>query len=269
MEDSLIKDSMWIGFDFKQAEIYMLCLFSQDTILKEALSYQDFHKYVASILESIPIDFVTEEQRNLAKTISFGLIYSGFNIEVAKAIILKKRRDLSEDRIIEALEKYQETFFSLFNWVKKAVLDWREAEGYITYFRGAKKFISVPSYLPLDSSPDKLLNTKQGRLCINTYGQNSIGLLLKHIYSNMFRDDIIRENTWEHIPIFDSMNMLCKVKYLDYIIRTINIYATPIIEHNGFQIQMAIDWKVSDKSWGDMKKIKYENQNKDTLLYIW
>jgi hypothetical protein len=269
MEDLPICDSIWISFDFKQAELYMLCLFSQDIILKEALYSQDFHKYVASILEDIPIDTITEDQRNLAKTISFGLIYSGFNIEIAKSIILKKRRDLSEDKILEALEKYQETFFSLFNWVKKAVLDWREAGGYVTYFMGAKKFILVPNYLPPDCSPDKLLNTKQGRLCINTYGQNSIGLLLKYIYSNMFQNCIIRENTWEHIPIFDSMNMLCKVQYLDYIIRTIDMYATPILQHSGFEIQMAIDWKMSDKSWRNMKKIKYNPLNKNTLSYNW
>lgn len=258
---------VWAGFDWKQAEMYFLCLFSKDNALKQALLSSDFHRFVASLLEDIPMEEVSETKREAAKTLSFNLIYSGFNIGITKGNVLKKRRDLSEEQVTDALEKYQEVFFCLFNWVKQAVVDWYLNQGYMTYFMGAKKFISIPSYLPCE--PDKLLNSKQGRLCINTYGQGSVGLLLKYVYSNMFRDKVVRFNTSEHIPIFDSMNFLVDTKQLDSVMEKVDNYATPVLCHNNFSIQMAIDWKLSTKSWGDMKKIKYCNEDKKQILYSW
>ena len=258
---------VWAGFDWAQAEMYYLCLFSKDNALKQALYSKDFHKYVASILDDIPIDEINYDQREMAKTLSYNLVYSGFNIGITRANILKKRPDLTEDKITEALEKYQEIFFCLFGWVKKAVVDWFENEGYFSYFMGAKKFIPVPAYFKCD--PDKMLNSKQGRLCINTYGQNSVGLLLKYVYSDMFKNSIIRECTSQHIPIFDAMSFLVEIKKLDYVMKTIHEYATPVIEHDGFDIQMKVDWKLSIKSWGDMKKIDFNPKYLNTKHYRW
>lgn len=270
MEDELIMTyphKVWLGLDLKQAEMYFLCLFSKDSVLKEALYSLDFHKYVAALIEGISIEEVSSDKRELAKTISYNLIYSGFNVEITKGMILKKRRDLNPDLVAEALEKYRETFFCLFNWVKQAVVDWYNNQGYMTYFMRAKKFIGVPAYLPCE--PDKLLNSHPGRLCINTYGQNSVGLLLKYTYSKMFNNSIIREHTSQHLQVFDSMNMLVDTEYLGYVIRAIDEYITPVIQYDGFEVQMAVDWKVSVKSWGEMQKIDYSNSNKNRFYYSW
>lgn len=260
-------NKVWAGFDWKQAEMYFLCLFSKDYNLKQALLSKDFHTYVASLLEDRSMGEISEKNREDAKTLSYNLIYSGFNIGITKANILKKRKDLSEEQVSDALERYQEVFFCLFNWVKQAVVDWYINQGYMTYFMGAKKFIPVPSYLPCE--PDKLLNSKQGRLCINTYGQGSVGLLLKFTYSQMFRDDDVRFNTCEHIPIFDSMNFLVNTNKLDLVMERVDNYATPVLCHKDFNIQMGVDWKLSTKSWGEMTKIKYVNENKKQMLFSW
>ena len=110
MEESIKEypNRIWVGFDFDQAEMYFLCLFSKDLALKQALQSQDFHKYVAALLDEIQLNEVNDGQREMAKTLSYNLIYSGFNIGITRANILKKRPDLSEDQISEALEKYQE-----------------------------------------------------------------------------------------------------------------------------------------------------------------
>lgn len=259
---------VWVGFDWKQAEMYYLCLYSKDNVLKQALMSQDFHKFVASSVEQIPMEDITPDKREIAKTLSFQLIYSGFNVGMTKANILKKRPELGEDRVQEALDIYQETFFCLFNWVNQVVLDWFEAEGYLSYFMGAKKFIPVPAYFKADSK--KILNSKEGRLCVNTYGQNSVGLLLKYVYSNMFRDEEIRNHTSQHIPIFDAMYMLVDTDHLSSIMNKINGYATPKLIHNDFEVRMIADWKLSVKSWGEMKDIEFNPNLKDgALTYTW
>jgi DNA polymerase I-like protein with 3'-5' exonuclease and polymerase domains len=261
-------EKIWIGWDWAQAEMYFLALFSKDSALKEALYSQDFHKYVASLVDDVSIDEVGAEQREMAKTLSYNLIYSGFNIGITRANILKKRLDLTEDKISEALEKYQEVFFCLFGFVKKAVVDWFQNLGYMSYFLGAKKFIPVPAYFKCE--PNKMLNSKEGRLCINTYGQNSVGLLLKCVYSNMFRNTVVREHTFQHIPIFDSMNFLVDTKYLDSVMRIVNEYATPVIEHDNFEIRMKVSWKLSTKSWGELKRIEIpEIPDNEAIIYEW
>lgn len=259
---------VWLGFDFDQAEMYFLCLFSKDIELKRALYSKDFHKYVASMLDDIPMEDISPEQREMAKTLSYQLIYSGFNTGIAKGNILKKRRDLNEEKVSEALEKYQEVFFCLFNWVKQAAVDWFQDQGYMTYFMNAKKFINVPAYLPCE--PDKLLNSHQGRLCINVYGQNSVGLLLKYVMSNMFRDDMVRNNISQIIPVFDAIYMLVNTKVLSQVINKINRFTTPIIKHNDFEIRMRVSWKLSVKSWGEMIKIEAPNSNDNgAIIYEW
>jgi len=260
---------IWLSFDWKQAEMYFLCLFSKDSVLKQALYSQDFHSYVASLLDNISIEDVNPTNREIAKAISFNLIYSGFNAKITMANILKKRPDLDEDQVSDMLDKYQSTFFCLFNWVKKSVLDWRDNAGYMTYFMGAKKFIPVPKYVTADCDPDKLLYTKQGRLCINTFGQNSVGLLLKSVCSKIFSNALLREKTTQYIPLFDSLSFLADTENLDYILRAVDEYATPIITHDGFEISMKVDWSISDKSWGDLKKFEYVNECKNKLYYQW
>jgi len=161
---------------------------------------------------------------------------------------------LDADYLEEMLNKYAETFFMLFEWVNKTVLDWYDDAGYVTYFMGAKKHIPVPEYLKRDI--EKLAGNKSGRTAINTYGQNSTGLLLKFVYSEMWEDEIIREHTCQHIPIFDAMYMLVDLEHVHEVVQRIDYYATPVLEHDGFQMRMGTDWKASMISWGDMKDIE-------------
>jgi DNA polymerase-1 len=269
--EAIIKDypeKVWVGFDWKQAEMYFLCLFSKDLVLKQALTSQDFHKFVASSFMQVPMEDITPDQRELAKTVSFQLIYSGFNLGMTRSNILRKRPDLDEDQVSDALDKYQETFFCLFNWVNKTVIDWFNNEGYLTYFMGAKKFIPVPIYFKEDSK--KILNSKEGRLCVNTKPQNSVGLLLKYVISNMFRDEEVRNYISQIIPIFDAIYILVDTDHLYSVMGKINRFATPVLRHDNFEMKMAVDWKLSLESWGDMHKIDFNpSSNGDSLIYEW
>jgi len=264
-----IPSKIYCGFDWKQAELHYLGLYSKDSNLKEALESSDVHRYVASMVFSKQPEGVTKDERELAKTLSYALIYSSFNLDVTAISLLKKDNTLNEDDLWEVLQKYSETFFGLFSWVKESIINWYENDGMVNYFYGAKKQIRYPDYYEPDL--EKLSNSKEGRVAINTYGQNSVGLLLKFVYSNMYQDSIIREHTSQHIPIFDSMNFLVDVNYLDEVVKRIDYFATPVLEHDGFQIRMQTDWKFSTESWGEMKEIdiKLLNEDRDPLVYSW
>lgn len=262
-----VPSKVWIGFDWKQAELVFLALFSKDSRLKEALESGDVHRYVASQVFEVDQDKVTAEQRNLAKTVSFGLIYSGFNIHTTVVNIRRDHQELDEDYIEEVLNSYSGTFISLFEWANKAVLDWYDNDGVVSYFMGAQKHIPVPEYLKRDL--EKLANHKTGRVSINTYGQNSVGLLLKFVYSLMYRDEIVRACTSQQVPIFDSMNMLCDISHLYEVVQRVERYATPILRHNEFEMRMRTDWKSSLYSWGEMKSIELPEFIIEPIIYEW
>ena len=218
---------------------------------------------------SVSVADVTSEQREHAKTLQYTLIYSGFDFGTTVFLMLKKLKGaLTEDEIKEALRRYNEEFFLLNEWISIALKDWYDNEGLVRYFLGATKRIEVPYYLKWDDEePEKSINkmrkNQSGRVAINTYGQNSVGLLLKCIYSAMLQDDLIRENTKQHIPIFDAIYMLVRKEHESEISQRIVWMASPIIRHDDFEMQMKLEWKRSEESWGAMAQVDLPNLNGD------
>lgn len=65
-----------LSFDYKSAEIqFLAALAGEDTIIEAFYSGEDFHKWTASIVFGKSIDEVTKNERQAAKTVSFGLVY--------------------------------------------------------------------------------------------------------------------------------------------------------------------------------------------------
>ena len=244
---------VWLGFDWKQAELYFLALFSQDDILKKALLTGDAHKAVASDLFEIPIDEVTPDQRKLSKLVQYGLVYSGFDIPATTASILRDESSLDKDQVMKALSRYQKVYNKLFDWVEDAVFKWYDKDGEVEYFLGETRMIPITPNLPRKA--DMLRADKNARVAINTYGQNSVGLLLKLVLAGIKNTSILRESTSQYIQVFDSLNFLVETKYIKEVFGALSTLVTPELEHDGFKIRMAVDWKLSSESWGDMREL--------------
>ena len=257
----------WFAFDWSQAELFKLYLFSGDDNLKRALLSSDVHRYVAARMFGIAENQVTKIQRDAAKTFQYALIYSGFDLHTAAAIIMTKNSDLEKTFVDETLQKYAATFNDLFKWVGDTLFDWYDNNGTVTYLLGAKKTIPVSSYLKRDLP--RLRSDKGGRTAINTYGQNSVGLLLKVVYSQMLADSDIRENTRQHIPLFDAMYMLVRTSELGRVAKKINRLARVVLQFEGRSIQMAAEYSTSTVSWGDLEKTPYSENPEDPLELKW
>ncbi len=66
----------FIGADYSQIELRLMAAFSKDPVLIQAyLDGEDVHARTAAAIFEIPIEEVTKDQRRLAKTINFGLLY--------------------------------------------------------------------------------------------------------------------------------------------------------------------------------------------------
>ena len=102
-------DSVIISADYSQIELRLLAHFSGDpTMLKSYKNNEDIHLNTASEIFEVPINKITSQQRSLAKTINFGIIYG----------IGPKRLSLQIDSDIKTAKEYIEKYFSRYSRVK-------------------------------------------------------------------------------------------------------------------------------------------------------
>ncbi|WP_228853068.1 DNA polymerase [Aegicerativicinus sediminis] len=67
---------LFVCADYSQIELRIMAHYSQDPFLLKAYELnQDLHKLTASQIYNVKFDQVTDQQRNIAKSINFGLIY--------------------------------------------------------------------------------------------------------------------------------------------------------------------------------------------------
>lgn len=73
--------------DFKQIEICIFAYYANDKLMQDALwEGADFHKLNATAMYDIPLEAVTADQREKAKTFNFALLYGAGERKVAKML---------------------------------------------------------------------------------------------------------------------------------------------------------------------------------------
>ncbi|MHB1293844.1 MAG: DNA polymerase I [Anaerolineae bacterium] len=94
-----------LGCDYSQVELRLLAHFTGDPELTNAfMRDEDVHASTAAALLGIPLEQVTKEQRGLAKTINFGILYGMSDYG------LSARTDLSVTQARQFIEAYFERF---------------------------------------------------------------------------------------------------------------------------------------------------------------
>lgn len=130
-------DWLLVAADYSQIELRILAHLSQEPVLIEAYQQsQDVHGVTAKLL--FEKEKITSEERNLGKTINFGVIYgmgaqrfartSGFSIDIGRKFI----------------EKYRQQYARVFNYLetmKKEAI----ALGYVTTIFGRRRYFDFTS----------------------------------------------------------------------------------------------------------------------------
>ena len=128
-------DSVIISADYSQIELRLLAHFSGDpTMLKSYKNNEDIHLNTASEIFEVPINKITSQQRSLAKTINFGIIYG----------IGPKRLSLQIDSDIKTAKEYIEKYFSRYSRVKnyfEDTISFTRENGYIETILNRKRYL--------------------------------------------------------------------------------------------------------------------------------
>lgn len=114
-----------IGADYSQIELRILADISGDPGLIEAFEgNEDIHARTAASILGIPIEEVTEQQRDLAKRVNFGLAYG------MSAFGLSQWAKISRSEAEEFIESYFESYPGVKAYMDR-VVDQAEQQGYV------------------------------------------------------------------------------------------------------------------------------------------
>ncbi|NCB01914.1 MAG: DNA polymerase I [Spirochaetia bacterium] len=156
-----------LSADYAQIELVVLAHLSDDPTLKEAfINGEDIHTRTASIIFDVHPDLVMSEQRRIAKTINFGVMYG------MSAFRLSNELGISRSDASSFIENY-------FNRLKKV-------KGFMNeLLEEAKKTQSVHTILlrkrpvPQITSSNKMEQAGAERIVINTAIQGSAADIMK------------------------------------------------------------------------------------------
>jgi len=162
-----------IGADYSQIELRVTAEMSQDPFLLKAYNQaMDIHSLTASEVFQIKISEVTEEQRSIAKSINFGLIYGKTPVGLAETLTEITKKEHS----VKHAEKIMSDYFERFKGVKsllQGLVEQADKNGYSTTHFGRTR--PIP-----ELSSSKISEREKGkRLAMNSPIQGTAADIIK------------------------------------------------------------------------------------------
>ena len=125
--------------DYSQIELRIMAEYSQDPAFLEAYrTGKDLHSKTAADMFNVTIDQVTKEQRNIAKTINFGLCYGMTSKGLSESLNIDS--DRAEHFINQYFRTYPQVKVTLQQLGMKAI-----STGYATTLLGRKRYFKAAS----------------------------------------------------------------------------------------------------------------------------
>jgi DNA polymerase-1 len=124
-----------LAADYSQIELRILAHISQEPRLIEAFQAdEDIHKATAADLFGVPIDQVNADQRRLAKTVNFAVIYG------LSAMGLSQRTELSRSESAEFIDAYFARYPGIRRYLDDTVASTRK-RGYAETLLGRRRYL--------------------------------------------------------------------------------------------------------------------------------
>lgn len=162
--------------DYSQIELRVLAHFTQEPALLKAFDAdEDIHRAVASEVFATPLEQVTREQRNHAKTINFGIIYGVSAYGLARRI-----EGLTTQAAAELIASYHRRFPRIEQFLKECVKHAQD-HGYVKTILGRRR--------PISDINSAIISQRSAaeRMAINTVVQGSAADLIKVAMINVHK----------------------------------------------------------------------------------
>jgi len=168
-----------LAADYSQIELRVLAHYSRDETLCEAFANeQDIHQLVASQVNGVPLDEVTDEQRRGAKAVNFGITYGQSAFGLAKSL------GISKEQAAQFISDYFARYPGVSDFMHDT-LDTCRQQGYVETLLGRRRAISgvrriePPKDRLFDDRPAPLQLNLPERTAVNTVIQGAAADLIK------------------------------------------------------------------------------------------
>ncbi len=169
-----------VSADYSQIELAVMASISKDKALCEAfINGDDVHTRTASLIFSEFQEMVTSEQRRIAKTINFGVIYGMSAFRLSQELKIS-RRDAQN-----FIDKYFETYRGVSDFIKKTCEEASENQ-YV------KTLLGHIRYIPEITSSNKTIKSAAERVAVNTVIQGTAAEIVKTAMLKV--DNALKEN---------------------------------------------------------------------------
>ena len=159
----------WVLFsaDYSQIELRILAHLSGDQALVKAFDEgRDIHRLTAVKIFGGPEDFITDEMREAAKTINFGIIYG------MSAHGLAVQLGISRGEAKQFIDHYFRSYHGVRKWIDQTVQEAKE-KGYVSTLLGRRR------YVPDLTSSNRNIRAAAERIAVNTPIQGSSADMIK------------------------------------------------------------------------------------------
>ncbi len=174
------KGYTFMSADYSQIELVVLAHFADDPGLKAAFeSGSDVHRYTGSLIFDIPMEEVSDEQRRIAKTINFGVMYG------MSAFRLSRELDIPRKAAAEFIEAYFSRYSGIKRFIDTIVQD-AERDGKVkTLFGHERTILAI-------RSKNKTEKAGAERIAVNTPIQGTAADIMKNAMIAVDREMKIR-----------------------------------------------------------------------------
>jgi DNA polymerase-1 len=125
----------FVSADYSQIELRILAHYSGDEAFVEAFrAGLDIHKQTASIVFGVPVDSVTKEMRDRAKTVNFATLYGQGAFSLANSL------GITNAEAKEFIEEYFRRFPGVRRYLDEQV-ELAKARGYVETLTGRRRYI--------------------------------------------------------------------------------------------------------------------------------
>ena len=169
-EDSLL------GADYSQVELRILAHITQDERLVSAFSAdEDIHRATAGELFGVPLDQVTSDQRRIAKTTNFGVVYGISDYGLSQQLGISRRE------AAEFIQRYFARYPAIRGYLDAAVKQAQDT-GYVTTLLGRRR------YIPEIHVANQALRNAAERMAINMPIQGTAADVIKMAMIRLHRE---------------------------------------------------------------------------------
>jgi DNA polymerase-1 len=246
----------FITADFKAMELRILAhVAGVKNMIKAFFSGQDLHKYTASLIYEKDIKDVTKEERQIAKSVSFLIVYGG------GAWKLSKTANISLAVAEATIERFKQVYPEVFTWmeqVKNQIYD----QEYVTSIFGRRR------NLPDIKSPIQKIQDKCIRQGVNFIIQSSASDVGCYCLVDV-DNELTSRNLDSTIAgiVHDSIEIIAPAYELEETLQIMynKMVNYPLLKSHGyeFKVPLEVEFKVGSNFNSD-NEIKFNN--KGTIL---